>query len=160
MAKSTGDVVSAAEWNLTNFFHGVRAIRSGALTITAGGDRQIQMDGTDDIDTNAYHDPGGANPERLTVPAGLAGYYLIRGCVSWAAGAESHEAYIKYNGAHTNAYAGHLGQAGQNGYLHLSLILLLAEGDYVELQAATSVNRAVVTDGSTFIEMHLIAPAG
>lgn len=36
----------------------------------------IAFTGTDIYDTDGYHDPGGANPSRLTVPTGRAGYYI------------------------------------------------------------------------------------
>ena len=57
----------------------VRAFRNaatGTITVNNATWTTVTLP-SENYDTNAFHDGGGANPERLTIPTGLDGLYLI-----------------------------------------------------------------------------------
>lgn len=70
----------------------------------------VSWTGTDIIDVTAMHDPGGANPERITIPTGADGVYLFGCLTSWAASATASDRWTSFykNGvvASASIYAG------------------------------------------------------
>ncbi len=156
MAKSTGDVVSAPEWNTSAYYHGVMVTNTANTSITTGADRAVPLD-AEDHDTDAYHT--GTN-EYFTVPVGLAGYYFIYANLSWQAGADaSHEVYIKVNNNH-KLMGANQGNGTQVTSCSCQGVLLLAEGDHVDIGACTSATRSLYsTNGGSYAGMFLVAPA-
>ena len=63
-------------------FHGCRVRSSGNFSHNSSGSLLAITFNTEDIDTDAYHDTG-SNTDRVTIPAGLAGKYLIIGTAEW-----------------------------------------------------------------------------
>lgn len=85
------------------------------------------------FDTNTYHSTS-SNTSRITIPAGKAGYYLFTALQTYATnGTGVREVRVRKNG--TSDYFGGLsvGANSSDGIgLQLSVIMNLAEGDYVE----------------------------
>lgn len=89
-------------------------------------------------DDGPYDDIGGTNPERLTVPAGLAGRYLVACSVSFAAnGTGARQLRLVHTG--TGAGAGIVGMStwsptGFDATSSASGVVDLTEGDYLTVQ--------------------------
>jgi len=140
MTRATGDVITAAIWNHVEGFHGVLARSTADSAITAGGEQVVPLADAEDFDTDGYHSLV-TNTNRLTVPTGRAGYYLVQGCVGWAAAANSHGVFIRNNAGTCLDANKRLGNASIADGMNVSVITHLAAGAYVELTAQTSVNQ-------------------
>jgi hypothetical protein len=133
---------------------GVKVYRSTAQSIASATDVELVYDtanGAEEFDTDAFHDFT-TNPSRLQVPAGLAGYYEIKGFVSWDANAsEFRSVVILLNGATTLARSriASSGSAGATAH-EVSAIKYLNVGDYVELRVrhGSSGNRSITAGTS------------
>lgn len=67
---------AGAVTDIRDGFHGVHARKTATFpTLTNITFTTLAFDGTDVIDTDAYHDPA-SNNSRLTIPTGLGGYYI------------------------------------------------------------------------------------
>jgi hypothetical protein len=62
-------------------FVGASAIASSNQVISTATFTQINFDGVDQFDTDAFHDPA-SNNSRMTIPAGKAGKYAVYGRVN------------------------------------------------------------------------------
>lgn len=121
-------------------FVGVLANRSTDQTIATGG-AVVSFNAADTYDTDAFHDPGGANPSRLVVPSGKDGKYVITGYLIWSAAAYGagtiKQARIYKNGVGT-AWA--QTNDGNAAYFAQQVVttppLDLVATDYIELFAA------------------------
>jgi hypothetical protein len=51
----------------------------------AGGGDSVEAS-----DSDGFHDGSGANPERITIPAGMAGYYHLQAKIEWQANSAGH----------------------------------------------------------------------
>lgn len=119
----------------------VKAYRSSNLSIAAGdggyptsgfGGNKVAMQAVI-FDSDGFWNSG-ANPERLTVPSGSAGTYLVVGQASWESSSDGRKAaWIYVNGARV----GITEVPGDDGSLGLSFtvstFVRLVAGDYVEL---------------------------
>lgn len=161
--KSTGDTWSAADHNKyirDNFtdvvtFKGVLARCTVAQAIDLGADRVVLFD-AEDYDTDAFHSLV-ANTGRLTVPAGLDGYYWIYGSVMWAGiAATDREMKIKLND--TTVKALHSTPSAAAGASEtLGICIALVATDYVTLEVATAANTTLDNStGANFFGMHLV----
>lgn len=63
---------------------GVRLGNTGDETVADATSETLSWD-TEDVDTDGFHDA--SQPARITIPAGLGGYYLISAAVRWQANA-------------------------------------------------------------------------
>jgi len=154
--KTTGDVITAAEYNSIQSFHGAKATQSATSLITSGAQDDIPFD-VQEYDSDAYFTPG---ENKFTVPAGLAGYYRIYLQVSWAAGAELHQLYLKTAwpaGGTLYAANEQLGVAGNRSTQTISTTKHLNAGDVVAAVAVTAVNRNIDgTNGGCFFGLELL----
>ena len=94
--------------------------------------------GVEVIDTNGFHS-NTVNPERLTVPAGLGGYYLVAASVEWNS-STSGLRQIRFDGVSTPigfVYPGAnmVMRSIPSGsfYMQISSVIPLNAGDYVQL---------------------------
>lgn len=101
----------------------LQSMTSGTLTAVAFG-------GTDDWDTDGYHDPA-SNNTRITIPAGLGGYYLITAQAAWANFNADTRIAIRLNGSSYIA----LQDVGDDNLRAQTLIKVqdLDAGDYIEM---------------------------
>jgi len=159
--RATGYVVTAANWNAdvkTNVdeladFHGVLCPVTAGTTIGAA-DTAVLLDAPT-FDTDSFAVVAGGH-EHFTVPAGMGGYYQITINLTFAAGADTHDVYIKVNNAHVFKST-NTGIAGQVTTVNVTGIYHLAAADHVDFEAASTVNRATSnTNGESFACMHLL----
>jgi hypothetical protein len=62
----------------------------------------LQWTGTDLFDSDAFHDPASGTPERITIPTGLGGKYLVSFTLVMASGtttARSLQGWVRQNGS-------------------------------------------------------------
>ena len=114
--------------------HGCAATGTADQAITTGVMTAVQWDGTDEWDSDAFHDPA-SNNTRLTVPR--AGRYLVIAGVYWEAVAAgvNREVHLRTDGS-TTASGGRVNQsatvAAPAVYQVVSSILPMGGGTYVE----------------------------
>lgn len=91
-------------------------------------------------DRGGFHD-NAVNNSRLTVPADQAGIYVVSLNLNWEAdggAATMRYTYIRLNNTADIASASTYLPLGINGFASLSVVRLLAAGDYVEAYVAHS----------------------
>lgn len=113
-------------------FHGCKVWRSGTQTVNDATVTALEFD-EEDYDTNGYHDVG-SNPSRMTIPAGLGGKYLIM-AMTGAHAASTNDDRIRFN-VDAGTYLAQKRYGGLSGTLNLdlSVVAVLAEGSYVEVE--------------------------
>ena len=135
-------------------FHGVRAIpNAGTVMTTANTEYPIAFAGVDTYDTDAFHDPA-SNNTRITIPAGLAGYYVFTAMlyVPITAGTTNYlDLKFRLGGAAGTVIAQARDNPAGDGNPIMQLVSApysLAAGNYVELYAMTNV-ASRTTDSTT-----------
>lgn len=115
----------------------------------------IVWDGTDVMDTNSMHAPGGANPERVL--AVEAGVYELAAHI-WINANNAYKLQLKKNGSIIRNYV--TNNADVNG-AHTDIIVkneLCAANDYFEIVFKTySTNNPVIESSETFFELIRVA---
>jgi hypothetical protein len=140
-------------------FVGVNAIRNGAsASLTANTDFFIPLT-TELYDTDGFHD-NTTNNERLTIPAGKGGKYLLSATVRWS-GSTNYFALNIYKNASTNLQNGLDGgliklpnNAGGTPYLSASIVTELVATDYVRVaitQNATGTDPLYCVFSATYL---------
>jgi hypothetical protein len=131
-------------------FVGCIATRTTDQTLTNGADTAVIFNGTDELDTDAFHDPAGANPERIIIPAGKAGKYLISAAVLFAAGTAGYRRLgFTVSGSIIPGRMNVPVISGVGQYLNISVVRALAEADYVELFALQTNGGNLALSGAT-----------
>lgn len=114
-------------------FIGVRALRGTAQSIVTSTWDDVDFTSADTFDTDVFHDTG-VNPERVTIPAGLAGKYLILGFTYWAANATGvRYISITKNGTRQGDYPLDAVNTVNSPNTQTEVMELVA-GDYIGLQ--------------------------
>jgi len=115
---------------------------------------------TESYDTDAFHDTV-TNPSRLTIPAGLAGKYLILAGSRWALSAVgSRQTRITQNGT---LLCGNFFQQFNQCLSSASIIIDLAVGDFVEQDVFQNTGASLNFDGQlggAFLQLQKIDQAG
>jgi hypothetical protein len=115
-------------------FVGVLCTKGATQTISNTTDTVLNFSGTDTYDTDGFHDPA-TNNSRITIPAGLGGYYLIYGLNTWDVNATGRRfCELKKNGTKlytSNGFGPNSTAAPSN---MISIVLNLSAGDYLEYQ--------------------------
>jgi len=115
-------------------FVGVLCKKGATQTISNTTDTVLNFSGADHYDTDGFHDPA-TNNSRITIPAGLGGYYMVYGLNTWDANATGRRfCELKKNGTKiftSNGFGPNSTAAPSN---MISLVLNLAATDYVEYQ--------------------------
>lgn len=83
---------AAAQGGLLNAIAAFANRESGTQTLTTATETDISLDG-EQTDTDSFHD-NATNPDRITIPAGLGGVYLIGGMITYAANATGYRKAI------------------------------------------------------------------
>jgi hypothetical protein len=159
---STGQVLTVASgvpsWATpaTSSFVGVSLVKSAVQAVANATDTAITWN-TEDYDTSAFHDTT-TNTDRITIPAGKAGYYLIEARVSFAANATGiRSVTVKKNGS-TAVCGADLNNQGSSASAVLiqSRVISAAVADYFHLNAYQTSGGSLNTDnaaGYTFFTM-------
>lgn len=131
----------------------VRVHRAEDTTVNTGAATVIPFN-VEDHDTFGFHD-NATNNSRLTVPTGYAGYYHVTGEVTWdntTTAASFRTLTLERNAAGTSGagttFAARRIMANTDNVdfaQGISGTIYLAEGDYVEMFAATGENTNVMT---------------
>jgi hypothetical protein len=129
-------------------FVGCLAQISGSQTISHNTQTKKTFTGADVYDTDAFHDPS-SNDTRITIPAGLGGYYLIYGAVTWDNNTSGRR-YITFtkNNADLGFTANAFSTATNTIYptSMVSVVVNLSAGDYIELEIWQSTGGNLNTD--------------
>lgn len=139
---------------------GVRARRTGGINLASGGAGTAVLWDTEDYDTDDFHS-NTTNTSRLTVPAGLAGTYMVGYSVNTLAGGGYVQAWVAQNGSatrfgwqqHDNSAANGIGLAGSD-------FLYLAAGDYVECVMFQNSGGILLTNNLTTINSFWMTRVG
>ena len=115
------------------------------IALGAGADVPVTFTDADVYDADAMHAPGGANPERVIIPANAPGVYHVEGevqfnAIALAAG-DSEDAWIEVGAIGATAEVArssvHQTAAGRLSNAHVSWTGFLAGGEEVEMHATS-----------------------
>jgi hypothetical protein len=129
-------------------FVGCLAQKSGSQTIANATQEKLTFADTDVYDTDGFHDPA-SNSSRITIPAGLGGYYLVYGLVGWDASTAGRRVlYITKNNTATLRVTGGFSTATNTVYpsQELMTVVNLSATDYVELEVLQTSGGNLNTD--------------
>lgn len=107
--------------------HGCRVYHNTTQTLTNSTSTPIAFN-SERFDTDAYHDTS-TNNSRITIPAGLAGKYLIGCNIDWSTESGYHDIVLRLNG--TTGLAA-ITATSVNKILPIETVYDLAAGDYIE----------------------------
>ena len=114
-------------------FIGARAWKSAAQSISNVTGTAVTFN-NEDFDTNSFHSTS-VNTDRMTIPTGLGGKYLVIGTFDWAANATGQRVgYIYLNGGLRYAVSVNNMGATVGPSTQVSGIVEAAAGDYLQLQ--------------------------
>lgn len=125
---------------------GAQAFRGTTQSIPSNTQTTISFS-TVNFDTDLYWAAG--SPTRLTVPAGLAGQYVITACLIWANNATGdREIRIKKNGTTILSDVLAAGAPSGNSIQNVTALAVLASGDFIELEVNQISGAALVVNSS------------
>lgn len=130
----------------------VRCRKSANQNNTFNTVEAVQFDGTDDWDTDSFHDPS-TNNTRVTIPTGLGGRYRFVGSIGWVTWTGIRAAALRKNGSTTMAQVSAEAVSESNPtQIQVSAEMDLSAGDYIELTAwwtVTAGSGSLAIEGST-----------
>ena len=116
----------------TPSFIGARVYKSGAQSISNVTGTAVTFD-TENFDTNSFHSTS-VNTDRMTIPTGLGGKYLVVGTFDWAANAVGQRVgYIYLNAGLRYAVSVNNMGASVGNTTQVSGIVEATAGDYISL---------------------------
>ena len=119
----------------TPTFVGCSIYQAGAGQTPANATETLLTFDAEFFDTNGFHSTS-TNTERITIPTGYAGKYLITLVNRWNANATGERnMYIKVNNATTIEAGSGFGSSANTIMLSRSVILNLSVGDYLTFSA-------------------------
>jgi hypothetical protein len=135
-------------------FVGAKAFNSGTQAVGSASETLLALD-SEEYDTDGFHDTS-TNNSRMTIPAGLAGYYLLLGYTLFAGDADGGRYLWFRKGASTRIVGMNLSLAGTATIgtgVGIQAIAYLAEADYVSIVsyhvAGNSINLGGTDENST-----------
>lgn len=120
----------------TPAFTGCIATRTTDQSVNTATDTSVSFSGTEEADSDGFHDTV-TNPERITIPSGKAGKYLLNAYVIWAPNATGwRRVGFGKNGASLAGGTSTENNLGGSDYhqQNVSMVATLAVGDYVTVQ--------------------------
>lgn len=112
-------------------FEGVRVFKSAAQSISNSTVTDLTFD-SESFDTNAYHSTS-TNTDRLTVPTGKAGKYLVIAKMSFAGGVNGIRQVYVYKNTTVADLVTWQNTSNSDADMCLSTIVDLSVGDYVKM---------------------------
>jgi len=128
-AEATGLKWAAAASTPT--FSGVRVFKSATQSISNSTVTDLTFD-SETFDTDGFHSTS-TNTDRLTVPAGKAGKYLVVGKMSFAGGLNGIRQVYIYKNTSVYDYLSWWNTSNNNADTMITTIVDLAVGDYVKM---------------------------
>ena len=117
-------------------FVGANATKTANQQLTNVTQTAVSFDGTDILDTNAFHNPS-SNNTRMTIPTGYDGKYLVQAQIQFASSTVGgREVQIYKNGSTILQYFTNEAEGSLN--MSVSGTYPLVAGDYVEIRAYQS----------------------
>lgn len=132
------------------------ATGAGGYSLPSSTWVSVPFTGTDIRDTDGFHDPG-SNPDRITVPAGLGGFYAFAGQATIAGNSTgSRQMRLMINGSASRPLC-YIPLTGSTvtAVLPISELVELTAGDYVQLQIQSTASATIV--GSSIMSMWMVA---
>jgi hypothetical protein len=150
---STGNVLTVAggvpTWAAPasgSTFTGVSLSKSADQSFSVGTGANTTFD-VELYDTNGYHS-NSTNNDRITIPSGKAGYYLIQARVYWQSnGNGTRIAMIRKNAGATQLARFVAAATSTNITINLQTIVYLDVADYVVLENYQDANTTIVVFG-------------
>jgi len=150
------------KWQPAQNWHGARVIKTTTQSIASATQTTCTFD-AEYYDTDGYHS-NVTNNTRLTIPAGLAGAYQVRGRINFTTNATGPRyAIISLNGTGSGNYDSYVVYQAVNGaetMIDVSTIISLSVGDYLELNAIQNSGTTLNLNGGaiyyTDFSLHLI----
>ncbi len=140
---------TAPEWGAassTPTFAGVKVTKSGTQSISNATLTDLTFD-TETFDTDAFHSTV-TNTDRLTVPAGKAGYYRITAKPSFAGNVNGIRQVFIYKNTTNYEELTWVNQSNSNSDECLTSIVNLTVGDYVKMVVWQNTGGALNINGS------------
>lgn len=134
-------------------FAGVSCYKSASQSINSATLTSITFD-SEHYDTDGFHSTV-TNTDRITIPAGLGGKYLITGQCLWDAGGTGGFQMRLYKNTGVSQFNYTQGTSGDPLSTYVATVLDLVAGDYLRLQvyqASGSAKNAQGTDGYTVFQ--------
>jgi len=123
------------KWAASGNFVGCRATKTGSNQTLSNNTYTLVTFNAETYDTDGFHSTS-TNPERMTVPAGLAGYYEVTANVGFDTNIVGRRLLqIRKNGSAISVGEASPGVATVYPAFNTSLIVYLAVGDYVDFEA-------------------------
>ena len=150
---STGQVLTVAggvpTWATPasgSTFVGANATKTANQSIANATITSISFDGTDIVDSDAFHDPS-TNNTRMTIPAGKTGFYEITAQLQFEQNASGgREVYFRKNGT-TELQVIQSAPSGSTN-MTISGIYSLTAADYIEVRAYQSSGGSLNVQGT------------
>jgi hypothetical protein len=130
-------------------FVGVSLYKSGNQSVANATTTNITFD-SEDYDSDGFHSTS-SNTERITIPSGKAGKYLITGQIYWGgvnAGVRSVFMYKNVSTLVGNFPVMSSASGGENVGTRFSIVLDLAEADYIRISGYQNSGTSVNAEGS------------
>jgi hypothetical protein len=119
------------KWAASPNFVGCSLTKSANQSLSNNTETAITWNG-EQFDTNAFHD-NSTNTERITIPAGLGGYYQVSGQITFNTNATGRRAtFIRKNGSAVQDVES-FGSASNATTNVLSYTIYLAASDYIDV---------------------------
>ena len=125
-------------------FSGVSLYNSGNITCNSGANTSLTWD-SELADTNNFHSTS-TNTNRITIPSGASGYYLMIGYIFWSNANGVREVYLRKNGSAFKRYDANINTAWT---VPFNDIFYLSAGDYINLEVYHALGSGAVVVGGT-----------
>ena len=137
-------------------FSGCAVRRTTNLSLSNGTQTAITFD-TEIYDTDSYHSTV-SDTERMTIPSGKSGYYMVMITGTFSGTSGQREFTIQKNGAGITGYSSLVSAAGGDGYTSLTLVyvLNLTAGDYIHFNAYQNGGSEVLRSGQTQMSINYL----
>jgi hypothetical protein len=147
---------AGAESLMSQKFKGCKAVANANTTLTTSGtEYPIAFAAADAFDTDAFHDPSSSNT-RMTIPAGLTGYYSIRGQAYVATTTATYiDLKIRKGGAAGTVLSQARNKADDgNTLIQVSVACInLSAAEYVELYIIANENSRAADSAASMFEI-------
>jgi len=125
------------------------AVRNTNLSIADGAATAITLPNTEDFDVGNMHDPSSSS-ERIVVPSGGAGLYLVNAMVSWTTNSSGRRIVtLRLNGSPISGVGDtRAPDSAGSTVMSFAHMLQLADGDYIDMTGQQTSGGALNVTGA------------